>query len=57
MFDLEQALHDWSSDTLQGPATSSARRLLRSMVVRLGELAKRTWRELDAAEISALQDA
>lgn len=38
--ELEQAVHDWSADTLQGEATSSARRVLRSMVVRLGQLAE-----------------
>lgn len=40
VLDLEQAVHDWSADTLQGAATSSARRTLRSMLVRLGELAE-----------------
>ena len=40
VLDLEQAVHDWSADTLQGEATSSARRTLRSMLVRLGELAE-----------------
>lgn len=40
VLDLEQALHEWSADTLQGASTSSARRTLRSMVVRLGELAE-----------------
>ncbi len=40
VLDLEQAVHDWSADTLQGAATSSARRLLRSMVVRIGQLAQ-----------------
>jgi len=40
LLELEQAVHDWSADTLQGEATSSARRALRSMVVRLGQLAQ-----------------
>jgi len=40
VLDLEQAVHDWSADTLQGEATSSARRTLRSMLVRLGDLAQ-----------------
>lgn len=37
---LEQALHDWRGDSLQGPDTDTARRTLRSMLVRLGELAR-----------------
>ncbi len=37
---LEQAVHDWSADTLQGDAMSTARRVLRSMLVRLGDLAR-----------------
>ncbi len=37
---LETALQDWSADTLQSSDADSARRALRSMVVRLGELAK-----------------
>lgn len=36
---LEQALNDWSSDTLTSDEADHARALLRSMVVRLGELA------------------
>ncbi len=36
---LEQALHDWRADTLQGEDNDRARRALRSMVVRLGTLA------------------
>ena len=40
VLELEQAVHDWSADTLQGEALSSARRVLRSMVVRLGEIAR-----------------
>jgi cyanophycinase-like exopeptidase len=37
---LEQAMHDWSADTLQSSDGARARRLLRAMVVRLGELAE-----------------
>ncbi|MBC7640089.1 MAG: hypothetical protein H7231_09945 [Rhodoferax sp.] len=40
VLELEQAVTDWSADTLQGEATASARRSLRSMVVRLGQLAE-----------------
>lgn len=40
VLELEQAVHDWSADTLQGEATSTARRVLRSMLVRLGDLAR-----------------
>lgn len=40
VLELEQAVHDWSADTLQGEAMSSARRVLRSMVVRLGDIAR-----------------
>jgi cyanophycinase-like exopeptidase len=40
ILDLEQAVLDWSTDTLQGAASSSARRALRSMIVRLGQLAE-----------------
>ncbi|HEX8496899.1 MAG TPA: hypothetical protein VF661_06865 [Actinomycetales bacterium] len=40
VLELEQAVHDWSADTLQGEAMSAARRVLRSMVVRLGEIAR-----------------
>ncbi|WP_380167304.1 hypothetical protein [Jannaschia sp. R86511] len=35
----EQALQDWSGDTLQSDDRDHARRVLRAMVVRLGELA------------------
>lgn len=38
---LEEAIVAWSTDTLQSDATDRARRTLRSMVVRLGELAER----------------
>lgn len=39
ILDLEAALHDWSSDTLQSSDVDDARRVLRGFVVRLGELA------------------
>lgn len=35
---LEQAMHDWSADTLQSDEADYARRTLRGLVVRLGEL-------------------
>ena len=38
--DLEQAIHAWAADMLQSDAADKARRTLRSMVVRLGELAE-----------------
>lgn len=38
--DLEQALVDWSADTLQSDERDRARAALRRMVVRLGELAE-----------------
>lgn len=38
---LEQALADWSADTLQSDDAAEARRVLRALVVRLGELAER----------------
>lgn len=37
---LEQAVADWSTDMLQSDDTATARRTLRSLVVRLGELAE-----------------
>jgi cysteinyl-tRNA synthetase len=37
---VEEALHAWSGDTLQGREPAAARRTLRAMVVRLGELAR-----------------
>jgi cyanophycinase-like exopeptidase len=37
---LEQTLADWQADTLQSDDTGHARRALRAMVVRLGELAE-----------------
>jgi cyanophycinase-like exopeptidase len=39
VLELEQALHDWSADTLQSDERDRARLQLRRMVVRLGELA------------------
>jgi cyanophycinase-like exopeptidase len=39
VLDLEQALTDWSSDTEQSDDHDHARRTLRALVVRLGELA------------------
>jgi cyanophycinase-like exopeptidase len=39
VLDLEQALTDWSSDTTQSDDHDHARRTLRALVVRLGELA------------------
>lgn len=39
ILDVEQALADWSSDTLQSDDADHARRTLRSLVVRLGDLA------------------
>ncbi len=36
---LEQSITMWRTDTLQGPDTDHARRALRAMIVRLGELA------------------
>ena len=36
---LEQAMHDWSADTLQSDVTDQCRRELRSMVSRLGDAA------------------
>jgi len=36
---LEAAIHSWASDTLQSDDTDHARRVLRALVVRLGELA------------------
>ena len=40
IIDLEQAIHDWATDMLQSDEADKARRALRSMVVRLGELAQ-----------------
>jgi cyanophycinase-like exopeptidase len=40
VLDLEQAIVDWSSDTEQSDDYDHARRTLRSLVVRLGELAR-----------------
>lgn len=38
---LEQAIADWQADTLQSDDADEARRVLRALVVRLGELAER----------------
>ena len=38
--DLEQALHDWAADTLQGDDTDRGRAALRSMITRLAALAE-----------------
>lgn len=40
ILDLESALSDWRADTLQSDDAEYARRVLRSLVVRLGELAQ-----------------
>jgi len=40
MLDLETAIVDWASDTDDNDHTDRARRILRGMVVRLGELAE-----------------
>jgi hypothetical protein len=40
ILDLEQALHDWSADTLQGDDADRGRATLRSMVTRLAALAE-----------------
>lgn len=40
VLDLEQAIHDWSADTLQSDSADRGRRELRAMVVRLGDLAE-----------------
>ncbi len=39
VLELEQAIQDWSTDMLQSDDRDVARRVLRSLVVRLGELA------------------
>ena len=39
VLDLDQAIVGWSTDTLQSDATTRARALLRSMIVRLGDAA------------------
>jgi cyanophycinase-like exopeptidase len=39
VLDLEEAIVGWSTDTLQSDATTRARALLRSMIVRLGDAA------------------
>ena len=41
MLGLEQAIAAWQADTLQSDDADEARRVLRALVVRLGELAER----------------
>jgi cyanophycinase-like exopeptidase len=53
---LEEAIHAWSADTLQSDETATARRQLRSLVVRLGELAERGARD-PAAVVQPYVDA
>jgi cyanophycinase-like exopeptidase len=40
VLDLEAAIHSWSADTLQSDEQDHARQVLRTLVVRLGELAE-----------------
>jgi len=57
VLDLEQAIVDWSTDSLQSDEGERARQLLRSCVVRLGELAHagaRDPRELVGPYVEAL---
>jgi cyanophycinase-like exopeptidase len=59
ILDLEQALLDWSADTLTSDEGDHARAVLRSMVVRLGELATvgaRDPRDIVGPYVSALLD-
>ena len=49
VLDLETAIHEWSSDTLQSGDVDDARRALRGFVVRLGELATAGVRDPRAA--------
>ncbi|MGH9245557.1 MAG: CysS/YqeB C-terminal domain-containing protein [Acidimicrobiales bacterium] len=56
----EQAMVDWSADTLQSDEPDRARALLREMVVRLGDLARtgtRDPREVVAPFVEAVLDA
>jgi cyanophycinase-like exopeptidase len=56
---LEQAIHDWSTDMLQSDDNDVARRTLRALVVRLGELAStgaRDPRDAVAPYVEALLD-
>lgn len=39
VLDLEQAMREWSADTLQGPDMGTARSALRAMISELGEIA------------------
>ncbi|HZN76372.1 MAG TPA: hypothetical protein VFC00_32495 [Micromonosporaceae bacterium] len=59
ILDLEQALLDWAADTLTSDEGDHARAVLRSMVVRLGELATvgaRDPREVVGPYVAALLD-
>ena len=60
MLGLEQALAAWQADTLQSDDADEARRVLRALVVRLGELAERrrapTRRDRVAPFVDALLD-
>lgn len=40
ILDLDDAIRDWSADTLQGAAMDKARALLRSMIIRLGDASR-----------------
>lgn len=60
VLDLEQALVDWSADTLQSDERDRARTALRRMVVRLGELAEggvRDPRDVVGPYVEAVLDA
>ncbi|HEX9259796.1 MAG TPA: hypothetical protein VF855_09700, partial [Acidimicrobiales bacterium] len=57
VLDLEQILVDWSADSLQSDEPAQARAALRSMIVRLGEVAvggARDPREVVAPYVEAL---
>ncbi|HEX4978560.1 MAG TPA: hypothetical protein VFV35_00725 [Acidimicrobiales bacterium] len=59
VLDLESALHDWSTETFSSDEMGRARATLRSMVVRLGELARvgtRDPREVVGPFVEALLD-
>lgn len=60
ILELEQAIVDWSADTLQSDETNRARGALRRMVVRLGEVAAvgaRDPREVIAPFVDAVLEA
>ena len=60
VLELEQAIVEWSADTLQSDETDHARAALRRMVVRLGELATvgaRDPRDVVAPFVEAVLDA